>query len=320
MCEPFKMYNAIERDLAPFRRQNANQKLKWKQFQHVATNYTAGAYLLVEIKDRKITIIDKQLEEWFHQNPSSDGRGWRGFMEELKLQWNLEWLLDPILYHEPPITTRFVINLHHEPKLPPNAPVPIFSFHHLAHHTDKDERHPGNLSLQIANKNRNGIIDPRDDTTRDLLMPHLYVAGGRLGAAGMTSSPAIGGFWFWPFYRRGKAWNKRRNTIVWRGSTLGNYEKNATGEKFFTGPRFTMMKLWAGQQVHPLDEKTPVNIDFAFTRFIIQGDEYMDANQKEAIRIAAKKEYRFARPLSYGRLQRYKYLLDVDGNGKRLYV
>jgi hypothetical protein len=321
-CDTFKMYQAIERDLFPFRLrlqregEDPHPLMRWDQVQDIATNYTKGAYLLVQIKDHTLTIIERELDEWFQQHPTvHKANSWRGWWEAQKLEWNLRWLMDPLVLHEPPITTRFVINLHHRPKSPPDATVPIFSSHSESYHTDEDPTHPGNLSLEIANKNRNGVIDTRDHTTRDLLIPHLYIAGGRVGAAGMTSSPAIGGFWFWPFFREGIPWDKRRNTIVWRGSTLGNFEPRNKTHDFFSGPRFTMMAKWAGTSVHPLQPESKVNVDFAFTSVLLLGEEKMDAAQKKAITAAVKREYRFGRRLSFRQMQKHKYLMDVDGNG-----
>jgi len=363
-CELFRMYNAIERDLAPFRHKlkgpeaepdDVNRKsrknrignnnnnnnpqaqeeekqpatlYKWNELEHIATNYTAGAYLLVEIKDNKFKIVEKDLTDWFAQHPSNlhDGKGIRAWWEQHKLLWNVKWLLDPVINHKPPLKTRFVINLHPDPKLPLDAAVPIFSSHHEHYHTDNDPMHPGNLSLEIANKNRNGLVDPRTKTTKDLLLPHLYVAGGRMGAAGLTSSPAIGGFWFWPFFRNGKAWTKRKTAIAWRGATLGTYRINGTNtaaedgvgdisHNFFTGPRFELMRKWSGKEVHPMSASVPVDVDFAFTRTVILGDESINATQKAAIATKLKNDYRFAKTLSFRRLQQYKYLMDVDSNG-----
>jgi hypothetical protein len=342
-CDTFKLYQAIERDLLPFRHHLVNiegqdpihQLLHWdNQLQEIATNYTKGAYMLVEINNHKVTILERQLDEWFQQHPTVHTQtSWRGWWEIQKLEWNLQWLLDPLRHHTPPLTTRLVINLHSRPKSPPNAMVPIFSSHSESYHTQDDPTHPGNLSLEISNKNRNGVIDTRDRTTRDLLLPHLYIAGGRVGTAGMTSSPAIGGFWFWPFYREGIPWQKRRNTIVWRGSTLGNFEQstsnnnknknknnNKTQHDFFSGPRFTMMQTWGGTSVHPVQAESQVQVDFAFTNVLLQGEEKMDQAQKDAITAAVKKEYRFAPRLSFRQLQKHKYLMDVDGNGTLDYL
>lgn len=323
-CEPFLLYTAIERDLAPFRRAMKSPQpnapptlLQWSQLEDTATNYTAGAYMLVEIKDNQLTVIREDLTDWFAQHPIlHNAFEWKRFLETQKLHWNLKWLFDPVINHKPPITTRFVVNLHHRPRLPVDAKVPIFSSHHEVYHTDHDDTHPGEMSLEIANKNRNGIIDPRDSTTRDLLLPHLYVAGGRMGAAGMTSSPAIGGFWFWPFFRQGKPWTQRKKAIAWRGSTLGNYQKNSTSpaQSFFGGPRFGLMKQWGGTQVHQVEPDVPVNVDFAFTKLLVQGEDTMDKTQREAIKAAAKKEFRFASRLSYRQMQKYQYLVDVDSN------
>jgi len=370
-CEPFKLYNAIERDLLPFRyrqqqqqqqvdennnNNNNNNKLwKWNQLQDMATNYTKGAYLLVEIQNHQITIVREDLTEWYAQHPlQPKPNSWRAYMEARKLKFNLQWLFDPIIHHEPPLHLRFVINLHHQPRLPKtitppsaSAPVvPIFSFHHDARHTDNDPVHPGQMALQISNKNRNGIIDPRDSSTappKDLLLPHLYVSGGRMGAAGMTSSPSIGGFWFWPFFRQGKPWKHRKPTIVWRGSTLGNYHhavhsnnnnKNNNNnnnsatynsktavDDFFTGPRFEMMNKWANinnnnKNVHPIADNVNVNVDFAFTKLILPNHiDKMHPTIRNQIEQRAYDTYRFDKPFRYGTLQQYQYLMDVDSNG-----
>ena len=351
-CEPFKMYNAIDRDLAPFRRrlQNNSTRFQWNKLESIATGYAKGAYLLVEIKDHTLTVLERDLSEWYDQHPTIPSaplsgtvsgtfgslrnlwRSYRIFVETQKLLYNLQWLMDPVVRHKKPnpIHTRFVVNLHPTPKLPSlEAQVPIFSSHHEHHHTDADPTHPGSLALEIANKNRNGVIDPRDETTRDLLLPHLSVAGGRMGAAGMTSSPSIGGFWFWPFFREGKPWEKRKKTIVWRGSTLGNYRPHNTIrndtvgsleselDNFFVGPRFDMMKRWGGKEVHPIADDVDVNVDFAFTRLIVQGQEHMDPKTVQEIQTRAKNEYRFVnKRMSFGTMQKYQYLLDVDSNGK----
>lgn len=348
-CEPFKLYNAIDRDLAPFRRQlkSNTTRFHWDQLEAIATGYAKGAYLLVEIKDHSLIVLEQDLSEWYDQHPTIpsapiDGtrrtfgtlrnwyRSYRVFIETRKLLYNLQWLMDPVIRHKKPnpIHTRFVVNLHATPKSPATeAQVPIFSSHHEHHHTDADPTHPGSLALEIANKNRNGVVDPRDETTRDLLLPHLSVAGGRMGAAGMTSSPSIGGFWFWPFFREGKPWEKRQKAIVWRGSTLGNYRTHSTIhndtvgatnalEEFFVGPRFDMMKRWGGTGVHPIADNVDVNVDFAFTKLIVQGQEHMNVKTVEAIQTKAKNEYRFVnKRMSFGTMQKYQYLMDVDSNG-----
>ncbi|CAB9520792.1 KDEL motif-containing protein 1 [Seminavis robusta] len=332
-CEPFKMYTAIERDLLPFRKiMNGGlevhhpphappELLHWDKLQDIATNYTKGAFLLVQIRDHTLTILDSQLTEWFQQHPTVHSeKSLRGWWERQKLEWNLQWLMDPVIQHKPPIHTRFVINLHHRPRSPPDAVVPIFSSHSESYHTDADPTHPGDLSLEISNKNRNGVIDTRDPTTRDLLIPHLYVAGGRVGAAGMTSSPAVGGFWFWPFFRDGKPWEERKNVIAWRGSTLGNYDStvewgnHSQAHDFFSGPRFSVMQQWGGTDIHPIQAESNVQVDFAFTKLLLQGEEHMHKTQEQTIKDAVQKEFRFAHRLSFRQLQKYKYLLDVDGN------
>lgn len=341
-CEPFLLYTAIERDLAPFRRSLTRKAeaqgledapkllLHWNELEETAINYAKGAYMLVEIRNNRLNIVQEDLTDWFDQHPIlHNAYAWRKSLETHKLHWNLNWLLDAVVQHKPAITTRFVINLHHRPKSPKDAAVPIFSSHHEVHHTDNDEEHPGEMSLEIANKNRNGIIDPRDDTTRDLLLPHLYVAGGRMGAAGMTSSPAVGGFWFWPFFRQGKPWEQRKKAIVWRGSTLGNYQKyaNSTADNnnsnnnnvaatFFDGPRFNMMKKWGSRTVQPIHPHVPVDVDFAFTKLVIPGEKQMSTKQKKAIRAAAEQQFRFAGRLSYRQMQKFQYLIDVDSNGR----
>lgn len=336
-CEPFKQYKAIERDLYPFRKKlmrkkaqgNTQPLLDWDTILTIAAEYAAGAYMAVEIKDHTITIVHKDLSKWFEQHPTSDGSGWHGWKEEWKLHHNLEWLLEPVRAHTPPIQTRFVVNLHNIPKSPKDAAVPIFSMHHEHHHTDNDPQHPGNATLEIANKNRNGILDPRDDTTRDLLIPHLYTSGGMMGR-GMTSSPGIGGFWFWPFYSSGPPLKSRQNMIAWRGATTGNYNPthnpNTTNlvtnpqQLFFVGPRFDMMRKWGGTDVHPMTQFTTVQVDFAFTELTIANNEAHDEQTQQIMYQQARENFRFAKSLSFGQLQKYKYLLDVDGNGMFLCV
>ena len=77
-----------------------------------------------------------------------------------------------------------------------------------------------------------------------------------------------------------------------------------------------MMKQWGGdKKVHPIAQHVPVDVDFAFTKLLVQGETQLPPEQKKAIKAAAEQQFRFASRLSFRQMQKFQYLIDVDSNG-----
>ena len=135
----------------------------------------------------------------------------------------------------------------------------------------------------------NTPIPPRNDNiTRDVHIPYVFTMDRR------------NTLWFWPFVGPGKEFKKRKDTITWRGTTTGLWEK---------GHRFQMLEKYGGSGVHPLSERTPsVKVDFAFTN--LWSDDGANSKKLNTTR------YRLGERMSYADMQEYKYVLDVDGAGR----
>jgi len=111
-------------------------------------------------------------------------------------------------------------------------------------------------------------------------------------------------FWFWPFYSYGPLFAKRNDIITWRGSTTSPW---------MTGPRFELTRRFGGKKIHPLkDELTnatepQVDADFAFIK-VVQTPPGAEGLSKQKCRFSKRHQF-------YKQMQKYKYVLDVDGNG-----
>jgi hypothetical protein len=263
-CEATNLYDAIERDLAVFRQSDINMN----QVIHEATtftNYSAACALENNVLSFNI------------QQTIFDNNFWEREIASKEIERVLRWVLQPLVDHKPPIKSKFVFNLRDEPTEKHDAKYPIFSMCHVSNLNDDVNR---SYELSREQSSNNTI-------SRDILVPYFF------------SMSIFGrGLWFWPFYSTGKAWCKRKDTIVWRGSTTGVWED---------GPRFRLLEKYGGSRVHRIAPNISVNADFAFVR-VVQ-NEGRDLNIEK---------YRRAEKLTYRQLQNHKYVLDVDGNCKRI--
>jgi len=162
---------------------------------------------------------------------------------------------------------------------------PIFSFSQESNFND-------NLSDFSNNNNNNQtLIYSSSDTEpiyRDLLLPYVF----SLSFIGRPH-PKLR---MWPLYNRGPDWSTRKDAIVWRGST--------TGPGWEEGPRFQLIGDYGGTGVHPIAPNVSVDADFAFVKVVQNNGHVLDPNK-----------YRRTKPMSYKDIQKYKYVLDIDGNG-----
>ena len=123
---------------------------------------------------------------------------------------------------------------------------------------------------------------------QDLLVPYHF----SIGHVGMGVWP-----WWGSVSSRGKPWRDRINAITWRGSTTG---------KWGTGPRFHLVETYGGG-LTPQPQLLPgtnVLADFAFVKVVQSDGRTLDS------------KYRVGNRMSYADMQKYKYVLDVDGNCK----
>jgi hypothetical protein len=278
-------YEALDQDLKFFRGQIqlSGRPLDLEQVIPMGKKIT-NFYIAFSLDNHKLTV------EEYH------GKGWGFEWDSSQWQYTKTLLmanLEPIRKHKPPIRTRFVINLHDRAQnASVHATYPVFSYCKDDYYTnDKPIPHVmfnHSNSVDIDSAIHEGPYPQEIVTSRDLLIP-----------ARSSLQPERLDMWFWPFYSRGPRFHSRRDIIVWRGATTGVWG---------TGPRFHLMGKFGGTDIHPLGNDSGVLADFAFTRNI----------QQPAKAESTKIRHRFTLHMFYWQMQRIKYILDVDGNGKHL--
>jgi hypothetical protein len=296
-CETKKYYDVIDYDLQAFRKtartaDNVNRTLV--PLDQVLKE--AGTYSNYRIE---FSLHNHVLRTHIVHDPNAS---WLNRFETYWIARAYQWLLRPLVQHQPPLTTNFVVSLHDGPRSPSNARAPIFSVSSQSYLTETDRparnqaEHLQNVFQTTTNNN--------DDSTRDLLIPYYLSIGSFYFAIGHAR-----GIWCWPFYRHGRKWTEREPTVGWRGSTTGDW---------LTGPRFELVRRFGGSGIQPLRDavadidtastakgkSSAVQADIAFMR-VLQNDgrEQLDSS------------YRFASSVQYSDIQKHRYVMDVDGNG-----
>lgn len=281
-CETHNHYEAMNQDLEYFRQQ---QDLQWDQVIEQAKKYT-DRYMAFSLEHHKLTVVDYQGKAHFEK-------------PILKM---MKRLLKPVIQHKPPLKSKFVFNVHDTARPEgAHAKYPIFSVCKMDYYTNNNHPPPTSTNTTTTKfnfeYNKANIIDNSFVESRDLLVPWWFSL--------RRQSTRL---WWWPFYGRGIPFPWRKNAITWRGSTTSEWE---------TGPRFQLVKQYGSPQIHKLSNNltatttttTNVDADFAFIRVV--------QKPKEVSEQAVKGSYRFARHQFYWEMQLRKYIIDVDGNGKK---
>jgi len=222
------------------------------------------------------------------------------FNGNMKGQDNIEkffrWLLEPVAAHRPPLNATYFFHLHDSAlQTYPEDTIPIFSVCKMSYFTDNQPppKDISNLLLQYNNKgdmryqstklfqpDEAHHADVESFASHDLMIPY-YNAYAHVKYTVNPFPPRL---------------SRRKDAIVWRGSTTGGR---------LDAPRFELVRKFGGKDVHPIDPNvTTVMADFAFAKNV------QSFNTGEKLRFAGHKYY--------FQLQQYKYILDVDGNGKKL--
>ncbi|CAB9501787.1 KDEL motif-containing protein 2 [Seminavis robusta] len=294
-CETQNYYETLEADMQYFR--PPNNSLKWDRVLPEATQLSEH-YMAFSLENHNLTVVGYQAKKSYDPHE----RRHRRAIERL-----LRFLLEPVIRHDgPPLNSTFVFNLHDTAQPIPQHYLtrntstgqfpqmyPIFSVCKMDYYTDGQP--PPSPFGTTTNVNTNTTSPParqeqeqQQPTTiqnRDLMVPWHF-----------SLRRQSRWFWFWPWFKKGRPFHRRRNAITWRGSTTGVWE---------TGPRFQLVREYANQT--NTSSQTGVEVDFAFFRVVQKPDhvpEWKDQHQ-----------YRFAPHMRYWQMQQFKYIMDVDGNG-----
>ena len=280
-CETQKYYNVIDEQLRVFR--DNNDKLPLLSLNDViqeALTYNE-LHNAFEVKQNKLSLFQiKEKENGDHNKPWLLAK-----IDRYNKECTKRWLLQPLVKHQPPLSTRFVWNIMDEPTV--NPKVPIFSACNEDLQLDDDNDYEMNRTVVTTTKTSNDDTATTLAVVKDLLIPYHFSIGF-----------LARGLWFWPFFSHGKPWRDRTNTIIWRGSTTGDWG---------TGPRFRLLEQYNnnnGNNGKVLVFPSGVTADFAFSKVVQSKGRQLDA------------KYRLADRMSYRDMQKHKYVLDVDGNCK----
>lgn len=293
-CETRKYYDSIDRQLKVFRT-DPNKTLQFSLDDMVdeASTYTNG-YVVFYLNENKLTIEKMQDID---SAPDYAGRPWwLAKVERYYKEWALRWLLQPVVDHQPPISTKFVWNIMDEPAADPK--FPIFSACTPRDDWDYFDITANNqtLSSQGQKSLRESEASVAETKVRDLLIPYHFSIGS-IGTKGGD------GNLLWSLVRSmtssHRPWRDRENAITWRGSTTGAWE---------TGPRFHLVNMdvdgMSNPEVWKRNNVSTVLPDFAFVKVIQKQGKVLDP------------KYRTGDHMSYKEMQNFKYVLDVDGNSE----
>lgn len=298
-CETRQYYNSIDQQLKVFRTDpNSAAHYSLDDIVDEATSYTNG-FVVFSLNENKLT-IDKMQDN--DSAPDFGGRPWwLAKAERYYKEWALRWLLQPVVDHQPPISTKFVWNIMDEPADDPK--FPIFSACGRRDDwanvdiTEDNQTHtvlPLLSTSQGHERSRESEVSVPETQVRDLLIPYHFSIGS-IGTRGGD------GNLLWSLVRRmtcsNQAWRDRENAITWRGSTTGAWG---------TGPRFHLVNMDVDGMSNPdvwnRKNVSTVHHDFAFVKVIQEPVKELDP------------KYRTGGHMSYKEMQNFKYVLDVDGN------
>jgi len=282
-CEERNFYAGLEHDLQYFRQQiNATGVLLKKEDVLVHTKKSDN-HIALSLENNHLSVVASKT-----------------FNGNMKEQDNIEkffrWLLEPVAAHRPPLNATYFFHLHDSAlQTYPEDTIPIFSVCKMSYFTDNQPppKDISNLLLQYNNKgdmryqstklfqpDEAHHADVESFASHDLMIPY-YNAYAHVKYTVNPFPPRL---------------SRRKDAIVWRGSTTGGR---------LDAPRFELVRKFGGKDVHPIDPNvTTVMADFAFAKNV------QSFNTGEKLRFAGHKYY--------FQLQQYKYILDVDGNGKKL--
>jgi hypothetical protein len=261
-CETSDYYETIEEQMRQLRACNSTLSMD-EMIQKVTSSSTRG-YLVFRIENHKIILSQSHDIDSF---PDFDGRPWwLAKAEHIYKLWAFKWLLHPTLRQLNSNIT-VVWNIMDEPAdvmASQGLCLPVFSAVDEKLNLDANQTHPTTTILP------------------NLLLPY-HLSIGFFG----TIRQRLVNYWLPP-----KAWNDRKDTITWRGSTTGQWEK---------GPRFHLVNTGPDGMNNPMVWQN-ISHDFAFVRVVQNKGQLLD------------EKYRVADPISYREMQDFKYVLDVDGN------
>jgi len=290
-CNERDYYDGIETDLQVFRDiivAQGNQKFRQEDIVAKGANQTSF-YMVLQLQNHKWTMLDTVD---YHK---------KGPLPLMKIEKQLQWLMEPVRAHRPAINNTFFFNLHDGARNK-DSDRPIFSTCKQAYWTD-DVAIPTDeevVNLLVNDMTRfpfqqhnyqtyNGQVQDdhkMDAGIRDVLIP--FYNNLPTGHAG--NEPLI--------YPLRSPFDERDNSIVWRGSTTGPWG---------WGPRFKLVQTYGGDNVTFFvidrnNKEDSIKVDFGFT-LIVQGKNK-----------TLPPHSRMADYMSYSDMQRHKYVMDVDGN------
>jgi len=281
-CNEKDYYNAIDEDLQTYRDQ-INRTGRLFQYADIipsGRNLTSN-YLVLGVENYTLTVVEDGLAHSHHRR---------------RMEKKLRWLLKPLKAHYPPLKSVFFFDAHDHPTKTTNSSLPIFSVCKMGYITDDQipptTDHGSSSFLEQPKTDKHATTTtpkysafhedyPDSYESRSLLVPYHF--------------SVFDSYYIVP---PGPAFSARRDAILWRGST--------TGYGWGTAPRFQLMKQYGGTQVHSLAPKAPeVMADFAFVHVVQnQSGQTLPPGTRFAPKIEEKES------------KEYKYILDIDGNGK----
>jgi hypothetical protein len=294
-CDTNRYYDSIDQHMRIFRTPKLvlddviRQATSETSSSSSSSSYTKG-FMLWDLQHNKLTL--SHVKDIDSAPPHYGGRPWwLAKLERYYKEWALRWLLQPLVQHQPPISTQFVWNIMDEPATHPQ--VPIFSACHEWSYpsSSSDDNRTEDFRNTDDGNTTNASLRTHTGTVvpRDLLVPYHF----SIGHVGLGLWPWVGSW-----SHRGKPWRDRINAITWRGSTTGEWG---------TGPRFHLVETYGGGggSTQPqLLSGTNVVADFAFVKVVQSEGRTLD------------NKYRVGNRMSYADMRKYKYVLDVDGNCK----
>ncbi|CAB9505690.1 KDEL motif-containing protein 1 [Seminavis robusta] len=297
-CSETEFYDSLDRDMETFRRQinaTGGNLLDYSQVVPSGLAQTNN-YMAFQLQQHQLTVI---MSRNIHNNQQ----------QQDEIEQNFRWLLRPLVGHSPPISAIFFFDLHDHPtEKSTQDSMPIFTVCRMSYFTDDQPvpseqqleallsdaavdgtnngvflRHSSNAKLPSSKTLANRIVDhafhpdfPDSYNTRALMMPfHFALEGNDI--------------------EPGPAFSKRKDAIVWRGSTTG-YDWGAS-------PRFQLVQQYGGTQPYQASSESTTTIDFAFTNVC-----------QNSSTDTLPPETRFAARMGDEETQQNKYIMDVDGN------
>jgi hypothetical protein len=284
-CNERDFYQAMDDELEVFRTviQQEGRKFQWEDITPTGlqqtTNYMA------------FTLHNHQLDVSASRNSNNDS-GQQRRIEEL-----LRWILEPVRVHVPPLNATYFFNTHDNPSPAKNTTKrPIFSSCKQAYWTENQPPPPSGHAISLEQTvqqqawNHDILLKhpdfPDSEESIDIMVPWHYAYDPNYYDNYRAENP------------KAKPFLQRKERILWRGST--------TGLSWGESPRFRLINQYGGTtgKAYPLNERTPVIVDFAFVSIV----------QKRPGSTLAPLS-RLAGSVSFSEAQDDKYIMDVDGNG-----